>query len=158
MAKQRVAAYVSFPRGKEVPIEKLRRFFDLYLQDYLDVELTEIYADIAGKGYSNGDKTAFRQLLNDKADGKFDVVLVPSCSHLSRFYVDTYQYVKTLMAEPHPVAVHLMHEHIWINGEDGLLTLQFHLTVMEEVHHLSKTASKLRKLHKAANQAKEPIS
>lgn len=158
MAKQRVAAYVSFPRGKEVPIEKLRRFFNLYLQDYLDVELTEIYMDVAGQGYSRGEKTAYKQLLADKADGKFDVVLVPSGTHLSRCYVDTYQDVKTLMAEPQPVAVHLMHEHLWINSEDGLLALQFHLTVMEEVHHMSETALKLRKLYKTANQAKEPIS
>lgn len=158
MAKQRVAAYISFPRGKEVSVEKMRRFFDLYLQDYQDVELTEIYMDVARKGYSRGTKIAYKQLLADKAAGKFDVVLVPACSHLSRCYVDTFQDVKTLMAEPHPVAVKLMHEHIWVNNEDGLLALHFHLTVMEEVHHLNETASKLRKLYKAANQSEEPIS
>lgn len=158
MAKQRVVAYVSFPRDKEVPIEKLRQFFELYLQDYLDVELTEIYIDVAGKGYSRGDKIAYKQLLADKAAGKFDVVLVPACSHLSRCYVDTYQDVKNLMAEPHPVAVNLMHEHIWVNGEDGLLALQFHMTVMEQVHHLNENASKLRKLYRTANQTKEPVS
>lgn len=158
MAKLKVAAYVSFPKGKDVPIEKLRRFFHLYLDDYQDVELTEIYMDVAGKGYSRGEKIAYKQLLSDKAAGKFDVVLVPACSHLSRCYVDTYQDVKTLMTEPHPVAVNLMHEHIWINGDDGLMALQFHLTVMEEVHHLSETASKLRKLYKTANQAKGTAS
>lgn len=153
MTKQRMVAYVTFPRGKDVPIEKLRRFFNLYLQDYLDVELTEIYVDIAGKGYSHGDKIAYKQLLIDKATGKFDGVLVPSCSHLSRCYVDAYQDVKTLMAEPNPVTVNLMHEHIWAKGEDGLLALQFHMMVMEEVRHLNETASRLRKLYKTANSA-----
>lgn len=158
MAKQRVVAYVSFSKGKEAPIEKLRRFFNLYLEDYRDVELMEIYMDVAGKGYSRGAKIAYKQLLADKAAGKFDVVLVPACSHLSRCYVDTYQDVKTLMAEPHPVAVNLMHEHIWINSENGLMALQFHMTVMEQNHYLNQTASKLRKLYKTANQTKGTAS
>lgn len=158
MAKHKVAAYASFPKGKTVPIEKLRRFFNLYLEEYLDVELTEVYVDIAGKGYSRGDKTAYKQLLADKADGKFDSVLVPSCTHLSRCYVDTYQDVKTLMAEPHPVAVNLMHENIWVNSDDSLMALQLHITCMEQVHHLHENALKLRKLYKAANQTKGTAS
>lgn len=158
MAKLKVAAYVSFPKGKDVPIEKLRRFFNLYLDDYQDVELTEIYIDVAGKGYSRGEKIAYKQLLADKAAGKFDVVLVPACSHLSRCYVDTYQDVKTLMAEPHPVAVNLMHENIWVNSEEKLMALQLHITVMEQVHYLGKNASKLRKLYRTANQSKGTAS
>lgn len=150
MTKQRVVAYVAFPRGKEVPIENLRRFFNLYLQDFLDVELTKIYVDVVGKGYASGNKTAYKQLLIDKAEGKFDGVLVPSCSHLSRYYVDAYQDVKNLVDEPHPVAVKLMHENIWVNGEDGLVALQIHMMLMEEVHHLKENASKLRKLYKTA--------
>lgn len=158
MPKQKIAAYVSFPKCKAVPIEKLRRFFNLYLEEYLDVELTAVYVDIAGKGYSRGDKTAYKQLLADKADGQFDSVLVPSCTHLSRCYVEAYQDVKTLMAEPHPVAVNLMHENIWVNSEDSLLALQFHITCMEEFYHLRKNASKLRKLYKTANQVKGTAS
>ena len=158
MAKHKIAVYVSFPKGKAVPIEKLRRFFNLYLEEYLDVELTQIYVDVAGNGYSRGDKTAYKQLLADKADGKFDSVLVPSCTHLSRCYVDSYQDIKTLMAEPHPVAVNLMHENIWVNSDESLLALQFHITCMEQVHHLHENALKLRKLYKTANQTKGAAS
>lgn len=158
MTTHKIAGYASFPKDKVVPMEKLRRFFNLYLEDYQDVELTEIYVDVAGKGFSRGDKTAYKQLLADKADGKFDSVLVPSCTHLSRCYVDTFQDVKTLMAEPHPVAVNLMHEDLWVNGEESLMSLQFHIMVMEDIHHLRESASKLRKLYKTANQAKATAS
>ena len=58
------------------------------------------------------------------------------------------------MAEPHPVAVNLMHENIWVNSEEKLMALQLHITVMEQVHYLGKNASKLRKLYKTANQPK----
>lgn len=152
MEKEIAIAYVSLPKGKQVPAENLCRFFQLYLEDY-NLNLRRIYVDDAGKGFTRGEKPAFKKLLADKAAGKFQVVLIPACSLLSKCYVDAYQDVKTLIAEPHPVAVHLMRENIWIECENDLLALQYHFTVMEQVDLLHQNESKLRKQYKTANPA-----
>ena len=104
MNKNRVAIYCRLSKddeqiGDSVSIETQKMLLAAYCTNQ-GFEIVEIYID---DGYSglNFNRPAFKRLINDLENGKFDIVVTKDLSRLGRDYIQTGYYIDVYFSTKH---------------------------------------------------------
>ena len=127
----RAAAYCRVSTGMECQegsYEWQKRYYTGYISNVPDCELVKVYGD-EGSGRSMQRRPGFRQMLQDCAEGKIDVIYTKSVSRFSRNMLDCVTVVRQLKELGIPV----IFEKENINTLEGYRELFFHiLTILAE--------------------------
>ena len=97
--KKYVAAYcrVSTDRGEQASsFESQKRFFGEYIEKNPEWNLYEIYADEGTTGTNVKKREAFKRMMRDARDGKFELILTKEISRFARNILDSISYTREL--------------------------------------------------------------
>jgi DNA invertase Pin-like site-specific DNA recombinase len=97
--KKYVAAYcrVSTDRGEQASsFENQKRFFVEYIEKNPEWKLYEIYADEGKTGTNVKKREAFKRMMRDAHDGKFELILTKEISRFARNILDSISYTREL--------------------------------------------------------------
>lgn len=104
--KRRVAAYCRVSTDREDQANSFAaqvRYFEDYIRHKPEWVLADIYADEGITGTSTKKRAQFRRMLDDAAEGKFQLLLTKEVSRFSRNILDTITYTRQLRALGIPV-------------------------------------------------------
>jgi site-specific DNA recombinase len=105
---------------------------ELYYKDKVkkneNWNLTEIYSDEGKSGTSTKKRDAFKKMMKDAKEGKFNLILCASVSRFARNVSDCIDYVAELklMNPKKPIGVFFETENIFTLNPDAEQTLSFH--------------------------------
>ncbi len=105
---------------------------ELYYKDKVkkneNWNLTEIYSDEGKSGTSTKKRDAFKKMMKDAKEGKFNLILCASVSRFARNVSDCMDYVSELklMNPKKPIGVFFETENIFTLNPDAEQTLSFH--------------------------------
>ncbi|MGW8440285.1 recombinase family protein [Paenibacillus sp. S33] len=97
--KKKVAAYCRVSTDSEEQKESYTNqvnHYTKYIQNNLEWELADIYADEGITGTSTKNRTHFNRMIQDARNGKLDLILVKSISRFARNTLDLLKYVREL--------------------------------------------------------------
>lgn len=97
--KKKVAAYCRVSTDSEEQKESYTNqvnHYTQYIQNNLEWEMADIYADEGITGTSTKNRTHFNRMIQDARNGKLDLILVKSISRFSRNTLDLLKYVREL--------------------------------------------------------------
>ena len=140
--RKRAAAYCRVSTGMECQegsYEIQKSYFTELLSHHPGEELVRVYAD-EGSGYSTQGRPEFRQMIQDCADGRIDIIYTKSISRFSRNMLDCVTVVRRLKELGIPV----IFEKEGINTLDSRSELLFHILAIiaeEESNSISENVS-----------------
>lgn len=128
---KRVAVYarVSTKSEEQVSsIENQTRYYTEKIEQTPNWNMYKIYADEGKSGVSIRKRTEFRQMLEDAADKKMDLILCASVSRFARNVSDCMEQVRKLKTvnPSHPVGVYFETENIYTLDPDCGQMLSIH--------------------------------
>ncbi|URJ59017.3 recombinase family protein [Paenibacillus polymyxa] len=97
--KKKVAAYCRVSTDSEEQKESYTNqvnHYTKYIQNNLEWEMADIYADEGITGTSTKNRTHFNRMIQDARNGKLDLILVKSISRFARNTLDLLKYVREL--------------------------------------------------------------
>ncbi|MFK4475701.1 DNA invertase Pin-like site-specific DNA recombinase, partial [Paenibacillus sp. RC73] len=97
--KKKVAAYCRVSTDSEEQKESYTNqvnHYTQYIQNNLEWEMADIYADEGITGTSTKNRTQFHRMIQDARNGKLDLILVKSISRFARNTLDLLKYVREL--------------------------------------------------------------
>ncbi|MGG1618398.1 recombinase family protein [Paenibacillus sp. NRS-1781] len=97
--KKKVAAYCRVSTDSEEQKESYTNqvnHYTQYIQNNLEWEMADIYADEGITGTSTKNRTQFNRMIQDARNGKLDLILVKSISRFARNTLDLLKYVREL--------------------------------------------------------------
>ncbi|WP_431090308.1 recombinase family protein [Paenibacillus sp. 8b26] len=97
--KKKVAAYCRVSTDSEEQKESYTNqvnHYTQYIQNNLEWEMADIYADEGITGTSTKNRTHFNRMIQDARNGKLDLILVKSISRFARNTLDLLKYVREL--------------------------------------------------------------
>ncbi len=97
--KKKVAAYCRVSTDSEEQKESYTNqvnHYTQYIQNNLEWEMVDIYADEGITGTSTKNRTQFNRMIQDARNGKLDLILVKSISRFARNTLDLLKYVREL--------------------------------------------------------------
>ncbi|ASR48973.1 recombinase family protein [Paenibacillus kribbensis] len=97
--KKKVAAYCRVSTDSEEQKESYTNqvnYYTQYIQNNLEWEMADIYADEGITGTSTKNRTHFNRMIQDARNGKLDLILVKSISRFARNTLDLLKYVREL--------------------------------------------------------------
>jgi len=97
--RMRVAAYCRVSSDSEDQLNSYQsqvKYYEHKINENIDWELVDIYADEAISGTQTNKRTDFMRMINDCLQGKIDLILTKSISRFARNTVDTLKYVRML--------------------------------------------------------------
>ncbi|MEK4458166.1 recombinase family protein [Paenibacillus sp. FSL R10-2748] len=97
--KKKVAAYCRVSTDSEEQKESYSNqvnHYTKYIQNNLEWEMADIYADEGITGTSTKNRTHFNRMIQDARNGKLDLILVKSISRFARNTLDLLKYVREL--------------------------------------------------------------
>ncbi|WP_226001499.1 recombinase family protein [Paenibacillus sp. BJ-4] len=97
--KKKVAAYCRVSTDSEEQKESYTNqvnYYTQYIQNNLEWEMTDIFADEGITGTSTKNRTHFNRMIQDARNGKLDLILVKSISRFARNTLDLLKYVREL--------------------------------------------------------------
>ena len=124
---------------QEGSYEIQKSYFTELLSHHPGEELVRVYAD-EGSGYSTQGRPEFRQMIQDCADGRIDIIYTKSISRFSRNMLDCVTVVRRLKELGIPV----IFEKEGINTLDSRSELLFHILAIiaeEESNSISENVS-----------------
>lgn len=128
---KRVAVYarVSTKSTEQVSsIENQTKYYTEKIEKTENWELQEIYSDEGKSGTSMRKRDRFRQMMEDAADKKMDLILCASVSRFARNVSDCIEQVRTLRTvnPSHPIGVYFETENIYTLDPDSSQLLSMH--------------------------------
>ena len=106
------------------------QYYDNLFEQHPEWELYERYIDEGITGTSVKKRKNFMRMMQDAAEGKFDLVVTREVSRFARNTVDTLQQTRILRREG--VEVYFTEDNIWtMNDEDGELRLTIMATLAQ---------------------------
>ena len=131
--KRIVAIYARVSTEHEAQISALGnqiQYYDNLFEQHPEWELYERYIDEGITGTSVKKRKNFMRMMQDAAEGKFDLVVTREVSRFARNTVDTLQQTRILRREG--VEVYFTEDNIWtMNDEDGELRLTIMATLAQ---------------------------
>ncbi|MEE4571047.1 recombinase family protein [Paenibacillus polymyxa] len=97
--KKKVAAYCRVSTDSEEQKESYTNqvnHYTQYIQNNLEWEMADIYADEGISGTNTKNRTHFNRMIQDARNGKLDLILVKSISRFARNTLDLLKYVREL--------------------------------------------------------------
>ncbi|MEC0179968.1 recombinase family protein [Paenibacillus peoriae] len=97
--KKKVAAYCRVSTDSEEQKESYTNqvnHYTKYIQNNLEWEMADIYADEGITGTNTKNRTHFNRMIQDARNGKLDLILVKSISRFARNTLDLLKYVREL--------------------------------------------------------------
>ncbi|ALP36039.1 serine recombinase [Paenibacillus sp. IHB B 3084] len=97
--KKKVAAYCRVSTDSEEQKESYTNqvnYYTQYIQNNLEWEMADIYADEGITGTNTKNRTHFNRMIQDARNGKLDLILVKSISRFARNTLDLLKYVREL--------------------------------------------------------------
>ncbi|KZE69565.1 serine recombinase [Paenibacillus jamilae] len=97
--KKKVAAYCRVSTDSEEQKESYTNqvnYYTQYIQNNLEWEMADIFADEGITGTSTKNRTHFNRMIQDARNGKLDLILVKSISRFARNTLDLLKYVREL--------------------------------------------------------------
>ncbi|TQR98199.1 recombinase family protein [Paenibacillus ottowii] len=97
--KKKVAAYCRVSTDSEEQKESYTNqvnHYTQYIQNNLEWEMADIFADEGITGTSTKNRTHFNRMIKDARNGKLDLILVKSISRFARNTLDLLKYVREL--------------------------------------------------------------
>ncbi|WP_342416697.1 recombinase family protein [Paenibacillus sp. FSL R10-2782] len=97
--KKKVAAYCRVSTDSEEQKESYTNqvnHYTQYIQNNLEWEMADIYADEGITGTTTKNRTQFNRMIQDARNGKLDLILVKSISRFARNTLDLLKYVREL--------------------------------------------------------------
>ncbi|MGG1673558.1 recombinase family protein [Paenibacillus sp. NRS-1783] len=97
--KKKVAAYCRVSTDSEEQKESYTNqvnHYTQYIQNNLEWEMADIYADEGITGTNTKNRTHFNRMIQDARNGKLDLILVKSISRFARNTLDLLKYVREL--------------------------------------------------------------
>ncbi|MFK4305290.1 site-specific DNA recombinase [Paenibacillus sp. RC254] len=97
--KKKVAAYCRVSTDSEEQKESYTNqvnHYTQYIQNNLEWEMADIYADEGITGTNTKNRTQFNRMIQDARNGKLDLILVKSISRFARNTLDLLKYVREL--------------------------------------------------------------
>ena len=94
-----VAAYCRVSTEKEDQVhsfEGQKRFFYTYIENHPEWQLYEIYADEGVSGTNVKKRVAFKRMMRDAGEGKFELILTKEISRFARNILDSISYTREL--------------------------------------------------------------
>uniref|UniRef100_UPI00047259B4 recombinase family protein n=1 Tax=Paenibacillus sp. 1-18 TaxID=1333846 RepID=UPI00047259B4 len=94
--KKKVAAYCRVSTDSEEQKESYTNqvnYYTQYIQNNLEWEMADIFADEGITGTSTKNRTHFNRMIQDARNGKLDLILVKSISRFARNTLDLLKYV-----------------------------------------------------------------
>ena len=131
--KKYVAAYcrVSTDKRDQVnSIESQKRFFREYIEKNSEWKLYEIYADEGTTGTNVKKREAFKRMMRDAHDGKFELILTKEISRFARNILDSISYTRELKRIG--VAVLFLNDGIDTGDMDAELRLAILSSIAQE--------------------------
>lgn len=128
--KMRVCAYCRVSTDKDDQansFENQQQYFEKYINQHPEWDLTNIYADEGITGTSTAKRTSFNKMIKDAHERKFDLILTKEVSRFARNTVDTLQYTRELKSID--VRVIFLIDNIDTFDTDG----EFRLTIMASI-------------------------
>jgi DNA invertase Pin-like site-specific DNA recombinase len=134
MNKKRVVAiYARVSTEHEAQISALGnqvQYYDNILEQHPEWELYDRYIDEGITGTSVKKRKNFLKMMEDAAEGKFDLIITREVSRFARNTVDTLQ--QTRILKKYGVEVYFTEDNIWtMNDEDGELRLTIMATLAQ---------------------------
>ncbi len=131
--KKYVAAYcrVSTDRGDQTnSFESQKRFFREYIEKNPSWQLYEIYADEGITGTNVKKREAFKRMMRDAHDGKFELILTKEISRFARNILDSISYTRELKRVG--VGVYFLSDGIDTRENDAELRLAILSSIAQE--------------------------
>lgn len=116
-----------------------QQYFRDYIQHHPDWELYAVYADEGITGTSTKKRTEFNRMIQDAANGKFQMILTKEVSRFSRNILDTIAYTRELKAMG--VGVRFLLDGIYTMDADAELYLSIMASMAQEESR--KTSSRV---------------
>ncbi len=131
--KKYVAAYCRVSTDREDQsnsFESQKRFFRTYIEQNPEWLLYEIYADEGITGTNVKKREAFKRMIADAKDGKFELILTKEISRFARNILDSISYTRAL--KRWGVGVYFLNDHIDTRDGDAELRLAILSSIAQE--------------------------
>ena len=128
-----VAAYCRVSTEKEDQIhsfEGQKRFFYTYIKNHPEWRLYEIYADEGVSGTNVKKRSAFKRMMQDAGEGKFELILTKEISRFARNILDSISYTRELKRAG--VGVIFMNDNLDTREGDAELRLAILSSIAQE--------------------------
>ena len=135
---KRVAVYarVSTDDPRQTSSYELQRnHYTDFVNQHINWELVDIYADEGISGTSLLHRDAFKRMISDCKAGKIDLIVTKSVSRFARNIIDCIGYVRELKALTPPVEVFFETENIHTLNSNSEMSLSFIATLAQEESH-----------------------
>lgn len=131
--KRKVAAYCRVSTDKEDQANSFasqRLYFKRYIENHLDWELYEIFADEGISGTNTKKRKEFKRMIDCAKNGDFDLILTKEISRFARNTLDSIYYTRDL--KKHGVGVIFVNDNINTLDPDAELRLAILSSIAQE--------------------------
>ncbi len=132
-AKRKVAAYarVSTDSDEQYSSYEMQvKFYKGYIQERVDWEYVNVYADEGISGTNTKRRASFNQMINDALGGKINLIITKSISRFARNTLDTISYIRKLKSAG--VEVYFEKENLWTFDSKSEMVLSMLAAIAQE--------------------------
>ena len=131
--KRKVAAYarVSTDTDEQYSSYEMQvKFYKGYIQERVDWEYVNVYADEGISGTNTKRRTSFNQMIKDALDGKINLIITKSISRFARNTLDTISYIRKLKSAG--VEVYFEKENLYTFDSKSEMVLSMLAAIAQE--------------------------
>ncbi len=132
-AKRKVAAYarVSTDSDEQYSSYEMQvKFYKGYIQERVDWEYVNVYADEGISGTNTKRRASFNQMISDALNGKINLIITKSISRFARNTLDTISYIRKLKSAG--VEVYFEKENLWTFDSKSEMVLSMLAAIAQE--------------------------